>query len=77
MEEYKLMLSESTNKLTAHSYIAKCQARYLKQQKGNLAKDCCIVLGDFAENFTFVIQDEIQNYHWSKSQCTLHPVALY
>jgi hypothetical protein len=77
MEEYKLMLSEPINKLTAHSYIAKCQARYLKQQKENLAKDCCIVLGDFAENFTFVIQDEIQSYHWCKSQCTLHPVALY
>ena len=68
MEDYKLMLSEAINKLTAHSYIAKCQVRYLKQQKENLAKDCCIVLGDFAENFTFVIQDEIQSYHCCKRQ---------
>ena len=71
------MLSEAINKLTTHSYIAKCQARYLRQQKEKLTKDCCIVLGDFAENYTFVIQDEIQNYHWCKTQCTLDPVALY
>ena len=36
-----------------------------------------IVLGDFAENYQFLIQDEIQSYHWSKEYCTLHPLVLY
>ena len=35
------------------------------------------LLGDFAENFSFIVQDEIQGYHWNKQQCNLHPVVLY
>ena len=34
-------------------------------------------MGDFAENYQFVVRDEIQSYHWAKTQYTLHPVALY
>ena len=34
-------------------------------------------MGDFAENYTFSIQDEIQSYHWHKQYCTLHPIVLY
>ena len=48
--------------ITCHSYIAKSQARYLSELKENL-EDAIIVLGDFAENYTFVIQNEIQGYH--------------
>ena len=44
-----------------------------------------IALGDFAENYSFFVQDEIQGYrwneiqgyHWNKSQCSLHPVIVY
>ena len=36
-----------------------------------------IVLGDFAENYQFPVQDEIQSYHWSKEYCTLHLLVVY
>ena len=36
-----------------------------------------IVLGDFAENYQYIVQDEIQSYHWSKEYCTLHPLVVY
>ena len=36
-----------------------------------------LFLGDFAENYKFVIQDEVQGLHWNNSQCTLHPVVTY
>ena len=36
-----------------------------------------LVLGDFAENYQFLIQDKIQSYHWSKEYCMLHPVVVY
>jgi hypothetical protein len=32
---------------------------------------------DFAENYGFILQDEIQSYHWSDNGCTIHPVVLY
>ena len=37
----------------------------------------CANVVDFAENYSFVVQDEIQSFHWSKSHCTLHPVVVY
>ena len=63
--------------ITAHSYIAKAQANYLKSLKEKMGRDEAIVLGDFAENYKFVVQDEIQGYHWNQKQCTLHPVVIY
>ena len=65
------------NKLAAHSYIAKSQANYLKHRKAKLEPHEAIVLADFAENYEFVIQNEIQSYHWCKQQCTIHPIAVY
>jgi len=28
---------------------------------------------DFAENYSFVINEEVQGYHWTNSQMTIHP----
>ena len=36
-----------------------------------------LVIGDFAENYSFVLQDEIQGYHWTNSQATIHPFVVY
>ena len=65
------------DKITAHSYIAKAQATYLKLLKERMVGEEVIVLGDFAENYKFVVQDEIQGYHWNQNQCSLHPVVIY
>ena len=61
------MLIDAIDKLTKHSYLAKCQAQHLNDKKQSLRSEEALVLGDFAENYQFLIQDEIQNYHWSKS----------
>ena len=75
--EYVEMLVESTDHLTSHSYIAKSEGRFLRKCKAELVKSDCLVVLDFAENFKFVVQDEVQSYHWNNQQCTLHPVVLY
>ena len=71
------MVVTSIDALTSHSYIAKAQSKYLKTRKENLDDTTVILLCDFAENFTFVIQDEIQSYHWTQNQATLHPIVMY
>lgn len=76
-EEYKDFLIDKIDNLTRHSYITKCQTRYLTKKKENLCSNEVLVLVDFAENYQFLIQDEIQSFHWSKEYCTLHPVVLY
>ena len=35
------------------------------------------MFGDFAENYSFVLQDEVQSFHWNKLSCTLHPLTVY
>ena len=75
--EFIDFLVEKIDTLTSHSYIAKCQSKYLQRRKEEVGLDTVIAIGDFAENYTFVVQDEVQSFHWSKQYCTLHPVVLY
>ena len=63
--------------LKAHSYITKAQNQYFKALKENLQSDQAIVILDFAENYSFVVQDEVQGFHWNNDQCSIHPVAVY
>ena len=77
VNEYVNIVIEQLHILTAHSYILKCQLRYLKKLKSEIDSSTVLVLGDFAENYQFVIQDEVQGFHWNNSQCTLHPVVTY
>lgn len=45
--------------------------------KQNLKCNEFVILCDFAENYSFVVQDEIQAYHWVNAQCTVHPFVIY
>ena len=77
MENFVEDLCEKIDDLTAHSFTAKEQAAFLKNQKSNLSADTAILILDFAENYQYVIQHEVQSYHWSKEYCSLHPVSIY
>ena len=75
-EEYKDTLISAISAITKHSFLATCQANFLRD-KESLKVNEVIVLGDFAENFQFLVKDEIQCYHWSKEYCTLYPLIVY
>ena len=34
-------------------------------------------MADFAENYSMVVQDAVQRWHWTKQQCTVHPIVIY
>jgi hypothetical protein len=73
---YADFVDKLVNKLTilkTHHFISSNQATFLRNKKEDLQDQECMVSGDFSENFTFVIQDEIQSYHWVNEQVTLHP----
>ena len=63
--------------MQVHDFIAKNQSSYFKYCKENLEPDELVVVGDFTENYSFVIQDEVQSYHWSNKQATIHPFVAY
>lgn len=64
-------------KFKSHNFIAKAQSNYLRHLKTHIKLDEVIVIGDYSENYSFVIQDAIQGYHWSYSQATIHPFVIY
>ena len=76
-EEYKDVLIDTIDKLTKHSLLPKCQAQYRNDKNQSLRSEEALVLGDFAENYQFFIQDEIQSYHWSKEYCMLYRIVVY
>lgn len=65
------------DKLTEHHFISKHQNNYLRILKESLKVGEIIVLLDFAENFTFIVQDAVQGYYWENTQVTLHPFVVY
>ena len=77
VDDFIDLLVYSVDNLTTHSFTAKSQAQYLKSRKEDISDTECIILLDFAENYHYIVQDEIQGYHWNKDQCTLHPVVIY
>ena len=77
VSEFVDKLVEKLNLLTPHSFVAKTQGEYVKEMRAQVGDGEFVVLGDFAENHTFVVQDEAQSYHWNKKSCTLHPVMIY
>lgn len=73
IEEFGFKLNE----LKAHHFISEMQSKFLKESKEKLAQNEFIVISHFAENYTFLVQDEIQAYHWANDQCTVHPFCIY
>ena len=50
---------------------------FFKSLKESLPSNEGLVVGDFSEYFSFIIQDTAQGYHCYNSQCTVHPFVFY
>jgi hypothetical protein len=50
---------------------------FLKELKCNLQSGEFVVLCDFAENYSFILQDEAQGFHWNNAHATIHPFVIY
>ena len=68
---------ESVNNLRHHHFISKAQSTFLRSTKETLLPGTVIILMDFAENYSFVVQDAVQGQHWNNKQATLHPFTVY
>ncbi|KAK6191045.1 hypothetical protein SNE40_002794 [Patella caerulea] len=63
-------------KLVRHDFKAKSQSAFLKQKKEVLVDGEFVVIGDFSDNFPFVVQDVAQGYHWNNAQAAIHPWVI-
>ena len=76
-EEFIESFSAAIIKLLRHHQVSREQSDAFRR-----AKDCQddrtgVLVGDFGENYSFVVQDAAQSFHWDNSQCTLHPFVFY
>ena len=60
-----------------HYFIAKSQANFLEELKPDLKENEVLILFIFTENYSFVVQDVVQGYHWKNSEATLHLFVAY
>jgi hypothetical protein len=76
-DEFLASFPSAIMKLTRHHYVAKKQSANFQHTKDNLKEGEGLIVGDFSENYAFIMQDAAQGFHWENSQCTLHPFVFY
>lgn len=60
-----------------HDYVAKSQNDFVRSAINNLKDNEILVMLDFSENYSCIIQNEIQAHHWNHQQVTIHPFCIY
>ncbi|SMN01563.1 hypothetical protein SPONN_2634 [uncultured Candidatus Thioglobus sp.] len=71
------MFCEKLELLLSHSFTATQQASFYNDCKLTLQQQEVLVVADFSENYSFVLQDAAQGFHWNNSQATIHPFVIY
>lgn len=77
VNEFLTHLENDLKHYVKHDFIAHKQASYISTVKENLKEGEFLVSLDFAENYSFVVQDAIQSFHWNNAQATVHPYVIY
>jgi hypothetical protein len=72
-EEFIESLVKMISKLTQHHYVTRCKSVHFALCKSEIQADSSVLVSDFSENFTFVIQDCVQGYYWMIDHATLLP----
>ena len=75
--EFIEIVASQAEKVASHHFVKEEQSKYLKNLKANLDCSEIIIQMDFAENYTFLVQDAAQSFHWNNEQATLHPIVVY
>ena len=76
-DEFVEDFCEKLYTLKRHDFIAKQQSSYYTERKESLQDGEVLVTMDFSENYSFILQDVVQGFHWNNSQATLHPFVVY
>ena len=77
VSEFVEALTDKLYELCHHHFTKEVQSSYLTGAKATLDDQTCLILMDFAENHSFLLQDAIQGFYWQNEQATLHPFAVY
>ena len=76
-DEFVEAFCDKLEVLIPHSFIAIQRASFCCDCKSTLKLGEVLVVADFSENYSFVLQDAAQGYHWNNPQATIHPFVIY
>ena len=71
------IFSKDSSKLGSHLFRAKWQQEQFSLSHDVMPPKSAVMVMDFSENYSCSLQDEVQSYHWSQSQITIHPMVAY
>lgn len=77
VEEFVKNFCKHLRKLIPHNFIAKQQSQFVKNKMESIKPGEILVQLDFAENYSFIVQDATQGFHWNNAQSTVHPFVIY
>ena len=69
--------ADEAQSFSAHLFNAKWQFEQYKSVSSSPPPGAAVIVMDFAENFTTLVQNEIQSAHWARNQITLFPVCMF
>lgn len=75
--EFIDLFCDKLSVLVCHDFVAKQQSSFMNHIKENLKDSEFAVTCDFSENYTFVVQDEAQSYHWTSERATVRLIVIY
>ena len=69
-------LTDLKASLKVYYFIAKSQASYFATVEKNIKEGEFLVALDFSENYSFIIQDSVQSYHWNHDH-TVKKIVIF
>ena len=61
-----------------HHFTYKSQKTFFENCKENLTPEKPVIITDFGENYSFVVRDQIQGFHFNNTTpCTICPFVIY
>lgn len=77
VDDFIPFFTSKLNSLIPHDFVKTEQSSFLNKTKTDLKDGEFLVICDFSENYSFVLQDEVQSHHWNVQQATIHPFVIY
>jgi hypothetical protein len=77
LEEFLDYFIKKLEDLIPHYFISLQQSSFVKDKKITLGPTEALVSCDFAENYSFIMQNAAQYFHWNNKQATIHPFVIY
>lgn len=77
LESFILKLERDLKCYLPHKFVKDQQSKFYQTKKANLKVGELLIVEDFSQNYSFLVQDAVQSYYWTNNQSTVYPMVGY